>query len=276
MATYVPAILTPMSFDEAAVAMSTALRGKLGHEPKREVLALALAKSAFECARWKSIYCHNWGNIRPSATDSGLYTCFPICNEILSDMKIHWYAPEGEVVSRSNRTVMGARYETPPGHPMSRFKAWASAAEGAEAYVKFVAGGRYAAAWTLLLAGDAAGYVTELKRKGYFTGPLQDYLSSVVSMQREFISKLTPVVTPPAKPPELLYSTLRRGALGPNVVKMQQALNRHGPAPRVLEDGHFGEKTYIALRVFQQAKKLVADGICGNRTWLALLSEPKT
>ena len=36
-------------------------------------------------------------------------------------------------------------------------------------------------------------------------------------------------------------------------------------------DGHFGTKTYIAVRQFQKDKGLKVDGICGAKTWAALL-----
>ncbi len=211
---WVPARRTLISFDEAAGAMDAALGLKLGKEPPREVLALALGKTALETGRWRSMYNFNFGNIRPRANGDDLYTCFPLCNEVEKDKKVHWYAPEGEVVSRANRTVIGKRYETPPGHPASRFRAWENASEAATAYVDFVAGGRYASAWQRLLAGDAAGYATELRRKGYYTAPLAVYLQEVVSLQREFIGKLArrslvpvsdtipaPPPTPPPPPP---------------------------------------------------------------------------
>jgi hypothetical protein len=195
-----------MSFEEAAGAMLSALRTTMGAEPSRETLALALGKSALECGRWKSLYNWNWGNIRPSKNGVGFYTCFPICNEIEKDGKLHWYAPQGEVVSRTNLTVIGKRYEAPPGHPASRFKAWENAFEGAEAYCRFVAGGRYAAAWQRLLAADAVGFVAALKKAGYMTADEKPYRDAVVSLQREFIGKLNgrnpePASVPPPAPP---------------------------------------------------------------------------
>jgi hypothetical protein len=36
-------------------------------------------------------------------------------------------------------------------------------------------------------------------------------------------------------------------------------------------DGHYGTKTYIAVRQFQKDNGLATDGICGAKTWTALL-----
>jgi hypothetical protein len=270
-----------MGFDEAAVAMRGALRAATGRDPSREALALALGKSALETGRWKSLYNWNWGNIRPSKGDAGLYTCFPICNEIERDGKLHWYTPQGEVVSRANLTVIGQRYEAPPGHPASRFKAWENAFDGAEAYVTFVAGGRYAAAWQRLLAGDAAGYSKALKAAGYYTADEALYTKGVVNLQREFLGKLGGLNpepadlrdTDPAPPPSASERpTLRNGSEGPYVVELQQLLNlANRGIPALLADGKFGPKTESVLRAYQRARPLAPDGVCGKFTWASLL-----
>ena len=69
-------------------------------------------------------------------------------------------------------------------------RAFGTAAIGALDYVRFVSGGRYAMAWTRLLAADAAGYVRTLKAAGYFTADEEPYRKATVSLQTEFIRKL--------------------------------------------------------------------------------------
>jgi hypothetical protein len=61
---------------------------------------------------------------------------------------------------------------------------------------------------------------------------------------------------------------LKRGASGESVRLLQERLNAHGA--KLTADGDFGPKTDAAVRAFQKAKGLVADGICGNKTWAAL------
>ena len=213
LAKWVPAHLTPFSFDEAATAMRAALRERLGFDPSREVLALALAKTALETGRWKSIWANNWGNVKAGETYAGLYCCIEL-NEVLNG-KVVWFSPRGRL-DRKGGTVVAEPFEDPPGHPQTRMRAYLTREDGAFAYVAFVAGGRYGSAWQRLLAGDAAGYVTELRAKGYFTAPLADYLKGVVSLQKEFIGKLNgqhpePASLPP--PPLTVPPTAAVGAV---------------------------------------------------------------
>lgn len=222
LAKWVPAHLTPSSFDEAAVAMRAALRLQIGHEPSRECLALALAKTALETGRWRSIWCNNWGNVKAGETYAGLY-CTIELNEVL-DGKVVWFSPRGRLERRGGN-VVAEPFEDPPGHPQTRMRAYPTREDGAIAYVAFVAGGRYASAWQRLLAGDAAGYVTELRAKGYFTAPLADYLKGVVSLQKEFLGKLNGQHPEPASvpPPPI---TLPPSAAIDAVADMRAAANR--------------------------------------------------
>ena len=61
---------------------------------------------------------------------------------------------------------------------------------------------------------------------------------------------------------------LKRGAKGPDVRRLQERLNAHGASVGV--DGDFGPGTEQAVRQFQQARGLDADGKVGPRTWAAL------
>lgn len=63
--------------------------------------------------------------------------------------------------------------------------------------------------------------------------------------------------------------TLRRGSRGDDVKKLQETLNAMGYDCGTA-DGIFGAKTEIAVRSFQQANGIAADGIAGKNT-LALL-----
>lgn len=67
----------------------------------------------------------------------------------------------------------------------------------------------------------------------------------------------------PALPP-----TLRQGAKGADVNKMQTALDRSGAVIHV--DGDFGAETAAVLRSFQTKAGLVADAVCGPMSWKAL------
>jgi hypothetical protein len=204
LATWVPARLTPFSFEDAAVAMRAALRHQLQAEPSRETLALALAKCALETGRWKSIWANNWGNVKAGVKYEGLYCCFEL-NEVLREKGpdgkprdvVVWFSPRGRL-DRKGGKVVAEPFEDPPGHPQTRMRAYLTREDGAIAYVSFVSGGRYADGWQLLLKGDAVGYVRAIKAKGYFTADEAKYRAGVVSMQREFIGKLSGLSLDPA------------------------------------------------------------------------------
>jgi hypothetical protein len=193
LATYVEDKKTPATFDAARSAMSMALASVIGATPSTEVLALALAKTVLECGRqgellWTSAHCHNLGNIKAGPQYQGSFTAFT-CNEVLGG-KVVWFSPHGRL-SGKNGVVVAEPYETPPGHPQCRFRAYQDHFDGALEYVEFVASGRYKDAWAELLEGDAAGYVAALHRKGYFTADPDVYAKGVVSLHREFIAKLS-------------------------------------------------------------------------------------
>jgi len=68
---------------------------------------------------------------------------------------------------------------------------------------------------------------------------------------------------------------LRKGKRGPEVTRVQRALNRaRADGPRdddeLREDGIFGPETSLAVKAFQEAAELRVDGVVGPRTWGAL------
>jgi hypothetical protein len=194
-ATYVQPHQTPLTLDEAAQKMSAALAAALGAAPATDVLALALGKTALETGRWSAIWNGNWGNVKCSDSYSGLFTAITL-NEVI-DGKVVWFSPYGRLTGNPSRggrlagDLADAGRQVPPGHPQTRLRAFSTSADGALDYVRFVAGGRYAAAWQRLLAGDAAGYVHALKKAGYFTADESTYAKGVVALQKEFVAKLS-------------------------------------------------------------------------------------
>ena len=65
---------------------------------------------------------------------------------------------------------------------------------------------------------------------------------------------------------------IKRGSTGPEVKGLQLTLNNRGW--RLTCDGQFGAKTEAAVRDFQLASGLGADGIVGPATWAALRESP--
>lgn len=65
---------------------------------------------------------------------------------------------------------------------------------------------------------------------------------------------------------ELKYTTtIKLGSVGAAVSALQTFLSNYGYEISV--DGDFGSKTKSTLQKFQKEKGLVADGVCGEKTW---------
>jgi peptidoglycan hydrolase-like protein with peptidoglycan-binding domain len=60
---------------------------------------------------------------------------------------------------------------------------------------------------------------------------------------------------------------LKNGSSGPAVRDLQEALKALGYDPGPV-DGAFGAKTESAVKKFQQAREIAADGIVGRVTWI--------
>src|SRR4051812_24380536 len=69
------------------------------------------------------------------------------------------------------------------------------------------------------------------------------------------------------------HPTLRFGARGSSVVDLQNKLRAAGfnPGP---SDGVFGNGTLNAVKAFQRARGLTADGVVGPNTWSKLTVAP--
>jgi peptidoglycan hydrolase-like protein with peptidoglycan-binding domain len=60
---------------------------------------------------------------------------------------------------------------------------------------------------------------------------------------------------------------LKKGSTDPAVRDLQEALKILGYDPGPI-DGVFGEKTEIAVKKFQEAREIAADGVVGRVTWI--------
>lgn len=168
----VEAVRKVLSFSEARQAFALAYGRIFKMPPSDEALALLLAHSALETGRWlQGLWCYNFGNKKASLSYPGLH-CYFRCNELI-DGKYEWFDPP---------------------HPQTRFRAYLTSADGAEAQVRFLGTAsnpdrpnRYQAAWNALLAGQPENFCAALHRAGYFTAHLGPYQKAVTSLFREFL-----------------------------------------------------------------------------------------
>lgn len=197
-ATYISPLYTSMTWQEAAESLRNALR----HYVKAvslETLSLVMAKTAIESGRWGlrpgAMKCWNIGNIKADEKSTGMFTCFA-CDEILQVRGRVWFEPDGREQDSRGWTQPIA-YSVPPGHPQTRFRAYAGKTDGCYQYIDFLAQRkRYRAAWDQLLRGDAVAYVRALKAANYFTADEAKYRRGVVLLQREFLGKLEGLEVP--------------------------------------------------------------------------------
>ena len=86
-----------------------------------------------------------------------------------------------------------------------------------------------------------------------------------------FTPQPTEAPTPEPQPTAEGYATLRKGAQGEDVQRMQQALISLGYLNDTA-DGSFGANTLSAVTFFQAVNSLTADGIAGQKTLTLLYS----
>ena len=97
------------------------------------------------------------------------------------------------------------------------------------------------------------------------------FISQLPRMVKEINDRLagSPSAIPEYDGPAL-RPVLKQGMSGQYVKEAQTKLNKHGADPALTVDGSFGPATNIALRAFQNRKKLVIDGFIGPLTWAEL------
>jgi peptidoglycan hydrolase-like protein with peptidoglycan-binding domain len=88
-----------------------------------------------------------------------------------------------------------------------------------------------------------------------------------IHSRKEPFTIMTSVINP-SQSNAVVEPTLHQGDRGPAVIDLQNLLNKNGA--KLTVDGFFGSVTRSAVVAFQQRKGLLADGIVGPRTWIAL------
>jgi len=192
LGTYKENELTPFPFEVAYACMRWALQTFIQGPIPNDVLSLALAKTALETGRWTKIHDYNWGNQKYLSSMAGMFTCFG-CDEIIGGHRV-WFDPTTPCDPNDPLGMPNTKFSNctvPPGNPQTRFRAFANEYDGVDQYVDLIANSkRYSASWKVLLTGNATAWVHALKMAGYFTADEATYAKGVVSLQKEFLSKI--------------------------------------------------------------------------------------
>lgn len=126
---------------------------------------------------------------------------------------------------------------------------------------------------------EARGYVYDVERnkldqRGFVTWglyPYAEYTAEQIALAKTASQHATPVEPTPSTDTAYSLTTLRKGSRGTQVEVLQWLLNQQGYAAGKT-DGIFGANTLAAVKAFQRANGLTADGIVGKNTWAKLLT----
>ena len=202
----VEAIKTPATVEQIGRALALAWLRLFGAMPSHASIALLLAQSSLETGRWRSLYNFGLGNAKwTPATETD--HCYRQCNELLPEKAAQ------EALAKSEPRTDGIGQNVTLGgtvggfrivwffadHPASAFRAFDTLEAGAVDYLSLLAT-RFASAWPAVISGDPVSFVTRLRANRYFTAPLDSYMSSVVSLFREYSHLAIDLSTPPTDP----------------------------------------------------------------------------
>ena len=150
------------------------------------------------------------------------------------------------------------------------FRVYDDMVSGVAGYYDFISTKRYS---NLKDATSAKDYLEKIKADGYATSStyVSTNMSVVLKYELDRYDDLTVDAPPetdsnPYQPPVRL---LRNGSQGAAVKWLQWELTRQGLPVTI--DGIFGQQTEDAVRRFQNANRLVCDGLVGPKTIAALI-----
>lgn len=145
------------------------------------------------------------------------------------------------------------------------FRAYDSDQEGIKGYYDFISTKRYA---NLKEAKTYREYAEMLKADGYATS--STYVNTLCSTVEKYNLQRFDSVKEEEVPLHIQKRrTLKKGMSGSDVVFVQRILFEQGyPVGKI--DGIAGPKFDQSVRMFQNEKGLVVDGIVGKNTWIML------
>lgn len=178
MATQLTAERTPSTITAFAQLIQALWPTTIGSDPpSTTTLAILTAQCSLETAAFTSVWNYNYGNIAGTGGDY---------------VMLHAY---------------NGQYRP--------YRAFASSQDGATAYLGLLHS-RYAAALDSAINGDLEGFATNLKAKGYFEEPLDDYYDGLLARYNVVTKQLGGAVQPAPLPwvPLMTTSPAAKAVLG--------------------------------------------------------------
>lgn len=191
-----PCKATPMTPEQVFIALGAAWQMLTGTQPDRRMIHIFHAQSAVETGHWKSVNNFNLGGIKKHdpcdwtyyATSED-YKSEAAANAVLASSK------PGAEVTLVKKGPNGIRLKFSGKQRTTCFASWEDLDAGARGYVSLLLR-RFPKAIEKAKVGDAKGYVAELKKAKYFTGPEAEYAATVESITKSYGKKLQNVMLP--------------------------------------------------------------------------------
>lgn len=189
-----PAVQTTCTPEQMFYALGNAWVQLFDDQPSSPSLCCLLSQWALETGWGKSCWCWNIGNFKSSDGDGRDYTYYK-CDERLDPATAQKYLAHAGVRSddpsqpnvalRSNNSDKSVTLWFWPDHPVSRFRAYKTLAEGAKDYVESLFN-RFNKAWPAIVQGDPTNFIHQLKVQGYFTADEATYTKTTNSLFKTF------------------------------------------------------------------------------------------
>jgi len=186
---------TPVTPEQVFLSFAMAWQMLTGSLPDRRVLHIIHAQSALETGHWKSLYNYNLGGAkRHGACDWTFFTTTERFPHAVADKHLASSKPGSEVsLVKADATHKTLRFSGK--QQMNCFASWEDLDSAAKDHLSLLFR-RFPKAIDRAKAGDADGYVKELKKAGYFTASEEEYMKAVGSISRSYTKKLAEVALP--------------------------------------------------------------------------------
>lgn len=189
-----PCRATPVSPEQVFVAMGAAWQLLTGQVPDRKIIHILHAQSALETGHWRSIMNYNLGGAKKHGECD--WTFFTTTERFKDDVAQKYVASSkpGEVtVLKQGDGWTTLRFSGK--QQMNCFASWDDLDSAAKDHLALLFR-RFPKAVERAKAGDAVGYVRELKKAGYFTASEDEYAKTVNSIAKTYEKKLSNVMLP--------------------------------------------------------------------------------